>query len=88
MPLKLTTPGGLPPDLQARARHSATEYLRLADADPAACWSQMQRLGIGGVSDLRLARAWHGAEDAAVRAVYGSWRAAPLSIWLDWEADQ
>jgi hypothetical protein len=85
--LTLTAKPPPDPEAQARARHAATEYLRLAGADPAACWAQIERLGIGGSYDPRLARIWQQAESAAVVAAYGSWRRAPLSVWLDWEAD-
>jgi hypothetical protein len=32
-------------------------------------------------------QAWYRAEDACVRAAFGSWRGAPLAVAMEWEAD-
>jgi hypothetical protein len=32
-------------------------------------------------------QAWYRAEDAAVRAIFGSWRGAPLAVAMEWEPD-
>ena len=38
-------------------------------------------------TDATAMRAWYRAEDAAVRAVFGSWRDAPMAVALELEAD-
>ena len=38
-------------------------------------------------TDATVMRAWYRAEDAAVRAAFGSWRGAPLAVAMEWEAD-
>jgi hypothetical protein len=38
-------------------------------------------------TDAPAMRAWYRAEDAAVRAVFGSWRDAPMAVAMEWEAD-
>jgi hypothetical protein len=32
-------------------------------------------------------QAWYRAEDACVRAAFGSWREAPLAVAMEWEPD-
>jgi hypothetical protein len=32
-------------------------------------------------------QAWYRAEDACVRAIFGSWRGAPLTVAMEWEPD-
>jgi len=38
-------------------------------------------------TDALAMQAWYRAEDAAVRAIFGSWRGAPLAVAMEWEAD-
>ena len=38
-------------------------------------------------TDAKAMQAWYRAEDAAIRAAFGSWRAAPLAVAMEWEAD-
>ena len=33
-------------------------------------------------------RAWYWAEDAAIRAVFGAWRNAPMAVAMEWEEKQ
>ncbi len=33
-------------------------------------------------------RAWYRAEDAAIRAVFGAWRNAPMAVAMEWEEKQ
>ena len=32
-------------------------------------------------------RAWYRAEDACIKAAFGSWRGAPLAVAMEWEPD-
>ena len=36
-------------------------------------------------TDATAMQAWYRAEDAAVRAAFGSWRGAPLAVAMEWE---
>jgi hypothetical protein len=38
-------------------------------------------------TDATAMRAWYRAEDACVRAAFGSWRGAPLAVAMEWEPD-
>ena len=38
-------------------------------------------------TDAVAMQAWYRAEDAAVRAAFGSWRGAPLAVAMEWEPD-
>jgi hypothetical protein len=38
-------------------------------------------------TDATAMQAWYRAEDACVRAAFGSWRGAPLAVALEWEPD-
>ena len=84
MPLVLRncdpTPGQL-----ARGLEAAHAVLAEAGISPRDAW--LQSGYHVAWTDATAMRAWYRAEDAAVRAAFGSWRGAPLAVAMEWEAD-
>lgn len=85
MPLVLRnctpTPGQL-----ARGLEAAHAALQAAGVLPEVGW-----LNSGyhtAWTDAVAMQAWYRAEDAAVRAAFGSWRGAPLAVAMEWEAER
>ena len=69
----------------ARGLEAAHAALQAAGISPEAGW-----LNSGyrqPWTDATAMRAWYRAEDAAIRAAFGSWRGAPLAVAMEWEAD-
>lgn len=74
-----------PPEALARGLEAAHAVLSEAGITPETAW-QNSGFCISWADAIAM-RAWYRAEDAAVRAVFGSWREAPLNVALEWEAD-
>ena len=75
------------PDLEALARglEAAHAVLQAAGVTPEAAW--LQSGYHTAWTDAVAMAAWYRAEDAAVRAAFGSWRGAPLGAAMEWEVD-
>ena len=72
-----------PPEALARGLEAAHAVLAAAGVTPETAW---QNSGFCILwADAPAMRAWYRAEDAAVRAVFGSWREAPLNVAMEWE---
>ena len=73
------------PEALARGLEAAHAALQAAGISPEAGW-----LNSGyhqPWTDAVAMQAWYRAEDAAVRAAFGSWRGAPLAAAMEWEPD-
>ena len=73
------------PEALARGLEAAHAVLQSAGISPESGW-----LNSGyhqPWTDATVMRAWYRAEDAAVRAAFGSWRGAPLAAAMEWEPD-
>ena len=73
------------PEALARGLETAHAVLQSAGITPHAAW--LQSGYHVAWSDAVAMRAWYRAEDAAVRAAFGSWRSAPLAAAMEWEPD-
>ena len=75
------------PDLEALARglEAAHAVLQAAGITPHTAW--LQSGYHTAWTDVVAMQAWYRAEDAAVRAAFGSWRGAPLAVAMEWEPD-
>ena len=74
-----------PPEALARGLEAAHAVLQSAGVSPESGW-----LNSGyhqPWTDTVAMRVWYRAEDAAVRAAFGSWRGAPLAVAMEWEPD-
>ena len=74
-----------PPEALARGLEAAHAVLAAAGISPESGW-----LNSGyhqPWTDATAMRAWYRAEDAAVRAVFGSWRDAPMAVAMEWEGE-
>ena len=74
-----------PPEALARGLEAAHAVLAEVGISPESGW-----LNSGyhqPWTDATAMRAWYRAEDACVRAMFGSWRGAPLAVAMEWEAD-
>ena len=84
MPLVLRncdpTPGQL-----ARGLKAAHSVLQSAGVLPEVGW--LQSGYHTAWTDAVAMRAWYRAEDAAIRAAFGSWRSAPLAVAMEWTPD-
>ena len=83
--LTLLNTGPAPPEALERGLAAAAASLEASGIDPALAW-----LNSGyhqPWTDAIAMRAWYRAEDAAVRAAYGSWRLAPLGVALEWHPE-
>lgn len=74
-----------PPEALARGLEAAHAVLAEAGITPELAW-QNNGYHVAWTDAIAM-RAWYRAEDAAIRAVFGSWRAAPLAVTMEWEAD-
>lgn len=73
------------PEQLARGLEAAHTVLQAAGITPEYAWENCgYRAPWVAASAMQ---AWYRAEDAAVRAAFGSWRAAPLAVAMEWEAD-
>ena len=73
------------PEQLARGLEAAHAVLQAAGITPHAAW--LQSGYHTAWTDAAAMRAWYQAEDAAVRAAFGSWRGAPLAVAMEWEPD-
>lgn len=73
------------PEALARGLEAAHAVLAEVGITPRDAW--LQSGYHVAWTDATAMRAWYRAEDAAVRAVFGSWRNAPLAVAMEWEAD-
>jgi len=74
-----------PPEALARGLEAAHAVLAEVGISPESGW-----LNSGyhqPWTDATAMRAWYRAEDACVRAAFGSWRGAPLAVAMEWEPD-
>ncbi len=74
-----------PPEALARGLDAAHAVLAEVGISPESGW-----LNSGyhqPWTDATAMRAWYRAEDACVRAAFGSWRDAPLTVAMEWEPD-
>ena len=74
-----------PPEALARGLDAAHAVLAEVGISPESGW-----LNSGyhqPWTDATAMRAWYRAEDACVRAAFGSWRGAPLAVAMEWEPD-
>ena len=72
------------PEALARGLEAAHAVLAEADISPQDAWLQ-SGYHVAWTDAVAMA-AWYRAEDAAVRAAFGSWRGAPLAVAMEWEA--
>ena len=73
------------PEALARGLEAAHAVLQSAGISPEVGW-----LNSGYYqpwTDATVMRAWYRAEDACMKAAFGSWRAAPLAVAMEWEPD-
>jgi hypothetical protein len=73
------------PEALARGLDAAHAVLSTAGITPQAAW--LQSGYHVACTDATAMRAWYRAEDACVRATFGSWRGAPLAVAMEWEPD-
>ena len=69
----------------ARGLEAAHAVLQAAGITPHTAW--LQSGYHAAWTDAKAMQAWYRAEDAAVRAAFGSWRSAPLAVAMEWEPD-
>lgn len=74
-----------PPEQLARGLEAAHAVLAEAGVTPRDAW--LQSGYHVAWTDAVAMQAWYRAEDAAVRAAFGSWREAPLAVAMEWEAE-
>ena len=73
------------PEALARGLEAAHAVLQAAGVTPHAAW-QNSGFCVPWTNATEM-RAWYRAEDAAIRAAFGSWRGAPLAVAMEWEPD-
>ena len=73
------------PEQLARGLEAAHAVLQSAGISPEAGWRRSRWPMVW--TDATAMRAWYRAEDAAIRAAFGSWRGAPLAVAMEWEPD-
>lgn len=75
------------PDPEALARGLEAAHAVLAEAGitPRDAW--LQSGCHVAWTDAVAMRAWYRAEDACMKAAFGSWRGVPLAAAMEWEAD-
>ena len=73
------------PEALARGLEAAHAVLQAAGVTPEAAW--LQSGYHTAWTDAVAMRAWYRAEDAAIRAAFGSWRSAPLAVAMEWAPD-
>jgi hypothetical protein len=71
------------PEALARGLEAAHAVLAAVNIAPHAAW--LQSGYHVAWTDAVAMQAWYRAEDAAVRAAFGSWRAAPMAVAMEWE---
>ena len=70
------------PEALARGLEAAHAVLAAAGVTPQDAW--LQSGYHVAWTDAKAMGAWYQAEDAAVRAAFGSWRGAPLAVAMEW----
>ena len=73
------------PEQLARGLEAAHAALQSAGISPEVGW--LQSGYHTAWTDATAMQAWYRAEDAAIRAAFGSWRGAPLAVAMEWEPD-
>ena len=73
------------PEALARGLEAAHAVLAAAGVTPESAW--LQSGYHVAWTDATAMAAWYRAEDAAVRAAFGSWRGAPLAVAMEWKPD-
>lgn len=73
------------PEALARGLEAAHAVLQAVGISPEAGW--LQSGYHTAWTDSVAMRAWYRAEDACMKAAFGSWRAAPLAVAMEWEPD-
>ena len=73
------------PEALARGLEAAHTALQAASVTPRDAWLQSDYHTAW--TDAKAMQAWYRAEDAAIRAAFGSWRGAPLAAAMEWEPD-
>ena len=74
-----------PADALQRGIDAAHAMLSAAGVTPEAAWLQ-SGYHVAWTDAVAMA-AWYRAEDAAVRAAFGSWRGAPMAVAMEWKPD-
>lgn len=74
-----------PDDALQRGIDAAHAVLTAAGVTPEHAW-QNSGFHVPWTNATEM-RAWYRAEDAAIRAVFGSWRNAPMDVAMEWEVD-
>lgn len=73
------------PEALARGLKAAHAVLKAAGVTPEAAW--LQSGYHTAWTDAVAMRAWYRAEDACMKAAFGSWRSAPLAVAMEWEGE-
>ena len=73
------------PEALARGLEAAHAVLTEAGITPQYAWENCGYYAPWVAASAM--QAWYRAEDACVRAAFGSWRAAPLAVAMEWEPD-
>ena len=73
------------PEALARGLEAAHAVLQAAGITPRDAW--LQSGYYTAWTDACAMRAWYRAEDACMKAAFGSWRGAPLAVAMEWEPD-
>ena len=73
------------PEALARGLEAAHAALQAAGISAHAAW--LQSGYHTAWTDAAAMRAWYRAEDACMKAAFGSWRGVPLAAAMEWEPD-
>lgn len=73
------------PEQLARGLEAAHAVLAEAGISPQDAW--LQSGYHTAWTDATAMRAWYRAEDACMKAAFGSWRGVPLAAAMEWEPD-
>lgn len=73
------------PEQLARGLEAAHAVLQAAGITPQYAWENCGYHAPWVASSAM--QAWYRAEDACVRAAFGSWRSAPLAVAMEWTPD-
>jgi len=73
------------PEALARGLEAAHAVLQAVGISARDAW--LQSGYHAAWTDATTMQAWYRAEDAAVRAAFGSWRGAPLAVAMEWEPE-
>ena len=76
------------PDPEALARGLEAAHAVLAEAGISARDAWLQSGYHVAWTDATAMRAWYRAEDACMKAAFGSWRGVPLAAAMEWEPEE